>query len=427
MSERSQKLTEAFRRGGWLPANQTLLNKWVKKKVEHSRTLRGAKALLHPVLQELKTMIESDGDMFMGFNRMFENATTQPLFGLPSSGQGSVKGYEDMLALMNQVLTEAPFYGALGPPFYMILYEAMNTQGGFTAFVTDKVNAQFKKVFDTWAEFLNSPESASVLTSDPGGWFSAEALTAMSEDFDGLPFQRIFVSDPDAPYWGFKSWDDFFVRQLRPEVRVVELPDQPNVISAACESRFYNQQSDVKEADQFWIKGEPYSLRHMLNNDETVSQFIGGSIFQGFLQVTGYHRWHAPVDGVIKKIVTVPGTYFAQSPALIGVPSSSNPFLSSLSFITSLTARQLIFIESSNPSIGLMCFIAIGMTEVSTCEATVKVGQTVKRGDELGMFHFGGSSHCLVFRPEAKIQWDSSTIVDGELVKVRAAIGAVTA
>ncbi|KAH6912241.1 phosphatidylserine decarboxylase [Coprinopsis sp. MPI-PUGE-AT-0042] len=414
MSERSSKLTEAFRRGGWLPANQTVLNKWVKKKVEHSRTMRGARAVLHPVLQELKTMIESDGDMFMGFNRMFENATT-------------VKNYDEMLALMNQVLMEAPFYGQLGPPFYMILYEAMNTQGGFTAFTAAKLNAQFKKIFDTWAEYLNSPDSAGVLTSNPGGWFSPEAISAMEVGFDGLTFQQIFACDPDAPHWGFKSWDDFFVRQFNTGVRALELPDQPNVINAACESAFYNLQSSVKEDDQFWIKGEPYSLRHMLNDDETVSQFVGGTVFQGFLQVTGYHRWHTPVDGVIKKIVTVPGTYFVQSPAVIGEPSSDNPYLSSLSFITSLTTRQLIFIESSNPSVGLMCFIAVGMTEVSTCDATVKVGQTVKRGEELGMFHFGGSTHCLVFRPETKIQWEGSVVDPGELVKVRSAIGVVTA
>ncbi len=50
-----------------------------------------------------------------------------------------------------------------------------------------------------------------------------------------------------------------------------------------------------------------------------------------------------------------------------------------------------------------MAFIGVGMDEVSTCEITVKEGQHVKKGDELGMFHFGGSSHCLLFREEVKI------------------------
>lgn len=331
-----------------------------------------------------------------------------------------------MLELFDQVIGEAPFYGPIGPPFYMILHEAMNTEGGFTAFLSGKLNAQFKKLFDVWAAYLVSPDSRSVLTDQPGSWFSSQALTSMTEDFDGLSFPQIFVCNPSVDYWGFKHWDDFFVRIFQPGVRSLEGPNNDNIINAACESVFYNLKEDVKERDEFWIKGEPYSLIHMLNDDPDYGQqFAGGTVFQGFLQVTGYHRWHAPVTGTVKKIVSVPGTYFVQSPAVLGQPD--NPYLQSLSFITALTTRQLIFIEADNAAIGLMCFIAIGMTEVSTCEATVAVGQHVRRGDELGMFHFGGSSHALVFGPQAKIQWDSDYVTHGEAaqVKVRAAIGVV--
>jgi phosphatidylserine decarboxylase len=45
-----------------------------------------------------------------------------------------------------------------------------------------------------------------------------------------------------------------------------------------------------------------------------------------------------------------------------------------------------------------VCFLGIGMTEVSTCDITVKEGQHVKKGDEIGMFHYGGSTHCVLFR-----------------------------
>ncbi|KAG9611527.1 hypothetical protein KCU77_g23978, partial [Aureobasidium melanogenum] len=62
-----------------------------------------------------------------------------------------------------------------------------------------------------------------------------------------------------------------------------------------------------------------------------------------------------------------------------------------------------IFIEADNPAIGLMAFIGIGMDEVSTCEITVKEGDHVKKGQETGMFHFGGSSHCLLFRNGVKL------------------------
>jgi len=63
----------------------------------------------------------------------------------------------------------------------------------------------------------------------------------------------------------------------------------------------------------------------------------------------------------------------------------------------------VIFIEADNPKIGLMAFLGVGMSEVSTCEATVKEGQHVKKGDQIGIFHFGGSTHCLMFRKGVRV------------------------
>ena len=54
-----------------------------------------------------------------------------------------------------------------------------------------------------------------------------------------------------------------------------------------------------------------------------------------------------------------------------------------------------------------MCFVSIGMSEVSSNEITVKENDRVKKGDQLGMFHFGGSTHLLIFRPEVNIEFDT--------------------
>lgn len=48
----------------------------------------------------------------------------------------------------------------------------------------------------------------------------------------------------------------------------------------------------------------------------------------------------------------------------------------------------------------------MGMAEVSSCDITVKAGDRVKKGDQLGMFHFGGSTHCLVFRKGVELAFD---------------------
>lgn len=43
----------------------------------------------------------------------------------------------------------------------------------------------------------------------------------------------------------------------------------------------------------------------------------------------------------------------------------------------------------------------IGMSDVSSCiiPSNVTPGYHVAKGEEVGYFQFGGSTHCLVFRP----------------------------
>ena len=50
-----------------------------------------------------------------------------------------------------------------------------------------------------------------------------------------------------------------------------------------------------------------------------------------------------------------------------------------------------------------MAFVPVGMSEVSSCMIDSKVtpGYHVGKGEELGYFQYGGSTHCLVFRPGA--------------------------
>jgi phosphatidylserine decarboxylase len=72
-------------------------------------------------------------------------------------------------------------------------------------------------------------------------------------------------------------------------------------------------------------------------------------------------------------------------------------------YITATAVRAVIFIEADNAAIGLMAFLGAGMAEVSSCDITVKEGQHVEKGDQIGMFHFGGSTHCLLFRKGVEV------------------------
>ena len=50
--------------------------------------------------------------------------------------------------------------------------------------------------------------------------------------------------------------------------------------------------------------------------------------------------------------------------------------------------------------------MAVRMAEVSTCEVTVKKGERVKKGGQLRIFHFEGSTHGLMFRRGGYVIFD---------------------
>lgn len=392
------KTVVPFRVGEWLPSDQQILDQWMKSLILETDT--NTKPLL-PVIQEFKDLIESDAELFMLFHQMFDQVPRKaPYFNDPT-GKPQVRDYEHMLQLINQIMTKAPEFnesGLVGFPINAILDWPMGTEAGASAFLNPKVNAQLKKILNQWAVYLDSPDSRYVLSDDPrSGWFGEDAQKAIPN------FADTFICDPKLPYHGFTSWDDFFTRQFHEGKRPLAEPDNDAVITNACESAPYRLATDVKKRDKFWIKAQPYSIEYMMDGDPIAEEFVGGTVYQAFLSAFAYHRWHSPVSGKIVKTKVVDGTYYAETIAEGFDPSGPN---NSQGFITEVATRGLVYIQADNPDIGLMCVMFVGMAEVSTCEFTVYEGQHVNKGDELGMFHFGGSTHCLIFRPEVQLEFD---------------------
>jgi phosphatidylserine decarboxylase len=328
-----------------------------------------------------------------------------------------------MLQMMNRIVTQAPQFnktGLVGFPMNTILNWPMGTQAGASAFLNPKVNRQMKKILQHWAVFLKSPDSLYVLNDDPQkGWFGKDAREAMPN------FVKDFVCDPKLPYYGFASWDDFFTRRIRPGRRPVASPGDDTVIANACESAPYKIARNVQLRDRFWIKKQPYSLYHMMAGDPLANQFVGGVVYQAFLSALSYHRWHSPVSGKIIKTKLVDGSYFAEAQSEGFDPAGPNR---SQGYITQMAARALIFIEADNPDIGLMCVVFVGMAEVSSNEITVYEGQRVHKGGQLGMFHYGGSTHTLIFRPQTKVEFDlrgQTPGLNSKNIPVRARIATV--
>lgn len=434
-----------YRVADWLPSDHAHLTAWLQ---EHTAAAAAAAISAKaqglpeylPVVQEFKDLIESDGEIFMLFNQMFDQVPRSGRYVDDPAGNRQIRDYHQMLQNLNYILTHTPTFnttGVVGFPINAILDWSMGTEGGFAAFLNDKVNAQLKKILNEWGTFLKSPDSAYAINEDPtSGWLGAEALVAMVKMLPAVPgsggtpyweqdvtperarqvFIETFECDPSADHWGFQAWDDFFLRDFRDGQRPIASPDDDSVIVSACESAPYNMVTGVKLRDRFWIKGQPYSLAHMLNDDPLVDHFVGGTIYQAFLSAKSYHRWHSPVSGTIRKAYVQDGTYYSEIPSYGFFnplhpdagdehPDDAGPN-DSQGYISEVATRAMIFIEADNADIGLMCFLPIGMAEVSSCDISVYDGQHVEKGDPIGQFHFGGSSHCLIFGPHVQLDFE---------------------
>ena len=375
------------RRAGWLPQDQDDLESWLAGHRERVEA-KGGQVVLHPVLTEFQELLDTDPVVLMYVNQMIAQVPA----GKPYRKR-HLDSVEQMMGLINEVLTMAPEFGEssmVATPLAALLDWTMGTPAGFAAFRDRRVNAMVKKILSAWSQFLGSADSLYVLNDSASGWMCAAARSAIGIEQ--------YEHDTADEHWGFASWNDFFTRRFKDSERPVASPEDDKVIVSACESTPYGIATDVRRRDRFWIKNQPYSLEDMLANDESVDQFVGGTVYQAFLSATNYHRWHSPVAGRIVRAFLQEGTYYSEADS---EGTDAVEPTNSQSYLAHVAARAIILIQADDPVIGLVAFVPVGMVEVSSCmiDSNVTPGYHVSKGEELGYFQFGGSTYCLVFRP----------------------------
>ncbi|TWU77373.1 hypothetical protein ED733_005864 [Metarhizium rileyi] len=386
---------------------------------------------LDPVVQHLRDLVESTPNLRMWASAMFDEIPNKIPYNKSSVGRSHVRGYKHMFELFSVIVTGvAPTWGMaergvslVGLPFQAILDWPMGTPSGHAFFLSEGVNQRFRAMLEAWRDgVLKTTKSQYVITAEDGGWLCEEALAAIEKDANldsrrWYAFRDLFKCDPegDPAHWGFKSWDDFFVRQFRDidTLRPVAYPDHPEWLVNTCESRPIMVKSSVKDYDRFWLKGRNYSVAEILNHHAFKDEFVGGTVYQALLAQTSYHRWASPVSGDVVYAEIVHGTYFSERPTNGLFSSPVGPPEYNQVYLSHVATRAIIYIRAPEP-VGLMCVVAIGIADVSTCEVASKFSagwpRRVSKGEEIGMFHYGGSSLCLLFRKGVRLAWVEGAI-----------------
>ena len=377
---------------GYLPLDRSAVDSFltdVKAKVTE-RQAKGVE-LRSPAVRALAKLLDENLALRHLVKDMIDEAEPKPA---PPPAPTTVYNIDELLHALDHIVETAPLYNP--NPAYLnnfpvstLFTYMMMTPAGEYLFRDTTFNDAIRVILKEWCAFLDSDKSLYVLNTGTEGWLSESAY-----QFNEL--QEFIIPDQGAPHWGWPSFNAYFHRQIKPAERPIASPGDPKVIVSANDGTVVRIAYDVKRFDNFRIKAQSYSLANMLNG-HYVDEFIGGVVFQSFLSGADYHRWHAPVAGVVKYTELVEGLMFSDDPSA-GCDTTAATY--SQVYGANVNTRGLVFIEADDSTLGMVCVIPVGITEISSVTINVKPGDKLKKGDELGYFSYGGSSLCLVFQKD---------------------------
>ncbi|XP_061364565.1 phosphatidylserine decarboxylase proenzyme 3-like isoform X1 [Gastrolobium bilobum] len=215
---------------------------------------------------------------------------------------------------------------------------------------------------------MDSPES------------SADILKFV-ESFEG----QINLAEVKYPLEHFKTFNEFFIRELKPGSRPIAFAERDDVAVCAADCRLMAFKS-VDDCSRFWIKGRKFSIQGLLGNEMCSSAFVDGTMVIFRLAPQDYHRFHFPVSGIIEQFVNIPGCLY-----------TVNPIAVNSKYCNVFTENKRVVSMISTVNFGKVAFVAIGATMVGSITFTKQKGDHVKKGDEFGYFSFGGSTVICVF------------------------------
>lgn len=217
---------------------------------------------------------------------------------------------------------------------------------------------------------------------------SANAVLPFIVDYD-LDVEE-FAKNPFA----FKTFNEFFYRALKRGARPIAEGDRVAVLPA--DGR-HLALPNVEATAGFYAKGQRFDLKSFLGDDALAAKFAGGAMLISRLCPVDYHRFHFPVSGTAGEPRLINGYLYSVSPIALR---------RNLSYLWQ-NKRMVTLVES--PVFGQVAVCEIGATMVGTIFQTYLPDRPVAKGEEKGLFKFGGSMVITLFQP-GRIKLDADLV-----------------
>lgn len=243
--------------------------------------------------------------------------------------------------------------------------------------------AWIRWLYGTWPGRLLSALVALPPFSRLYGWFqdrpgSRKKIEPFIDQFqirmeDFLPEEG---ASAEVPYSNFNA---FFTRRVsesaRPFVQGREFP-------APCDARYFAYEA-LNESVSVPVKGSLFEAAALLGDSEWTGCFTDGPGFIARLCPVDYHRFHYPDDGRLLASWRIPGALHSVNPWALAERAD----------IFMINERQVSILQTEH--FGKLAYVEVGATCVGKIVQT-HFGEHFSRGEEKGMFLFGGSTVIVI-------------------------------
>lgn len=178
----------------------------------------------------------------------------------------------------------------------------------------------------------------------------------------------------------YTSFNDFFTRQIRPEKR----PIADDLISP-CDSKLTVYR--INSRSLFKIKGSYYRIVDLLNNKFIAKRYRGGYCMIFRLCVDDYHRYCYIDNGIKTENTHIRGEFH-----------TVNPIALERYNVYKRNSREFTILHTEN--FGDVVYIEVGAMLVGKIKNRHWNEHTFVKGEEKGMFEYGGSTIVLLFEKD---------------------------
>lgn len=181
----------------------------------------------------------------------------------------------------------------------------------------------------------------------------------------------------------FRSYNDFFTRKLKEGGRAVDMT--PHSLVSPCDSKLSVYPIDADS--RFIIKGTPYTVTDLLGGDSIADDYLGGTCLVFRLAVDDYHRYCYFDNGTKGDNTYLKGVLHTVHPIVVGEYN-----------IYKRNCREYTVMDTEN--FGKVVQVEVGALMVGKIK-NFHNSHSFKRGEEKGMFEFGGSTIVLLLKKGA--------------------------